>query len=177
MVGTLAVALALVGVAGALAESAARRARWLAIAVVGTLGLAVLPVSLSAKPIETSTYKGRFVGNPEARVSFRVKVRNDGPDRVLFRASNITIYCDDGTTFQENFRRIRLTLHGRIFLGRRLELDPFTQTFYEVSGRLDRAGAAHGDVFWFQDFDHPEELGTPDCSTPAPPPWTAERIR
>lgn len=154
-----------------------KRAAWLALAVALAAGTVMPGVSLSAKPITNSSYEGKFVGDPSARVSFRVKVRKDGPDRVLFRASNVPLHCDDGTSFRETFREIRLTLRGRVFQGRRFELGQSTQTVYEVYGTLHRDGTADGYVFWIQDFDHPEELGTSDCSTPSPPPWTAQRAR
>lgn len=150
----------------------------IAVCALGVLLAAVLCPSPVA-----AVYTGHVDGVPSSTIKLRVANDKEGRrDSVAFRARDFPLDCDDGTEsiWTEFPMRLRFSSSHR-FSGDRsyVEPDPLYQTYYYVSGRVDRR-EARGRLVLISDLTFPSVGGSqqaPDCSTGGPIRWKAERVK
>lgn len=146
------------------------------------LGVAICLVAATAAA-ETSEarirdYSGHVVGDPDAAVSFRVKIADGERKRATFRAENIVVPCDDGTSERSTFPPLSVAFRGRnAFRGDDYLFSSTVEQYYEIAGRLLSRGRAKGFLFFISDQSDPPDDPAffADCSTAAKVRWTARR--
>lgn len=154
------------------------RAAALTVIVMLTLGVP-LP---HAQAVEfTPYYSGTVVGDPNATVSFRVRVSDQGKRRwAEFEYANVQIFYEDGTTGRNStpanlFRfRSQHVFHNEDSYGQ-----ANLSSFYEVRGKLLGGGRARGYLVDVVDYINPPpsgSAGSSDWSTHGRVYWKASRV-
>jgi hypothetical protein len=120
----------------------------------------------------TAQYVGHALESPMSVIDLKVRTRAGAPDVAIFRAREVRITCEDGTTrdWTPPFDPIELDLRGskHTFDGHRYEYGQPTSYEYvlRIHGRLMPGGRAEGYFLaYLNPYDPPGLTNDPECTT------------
>lgn len=116
-----------------------------------------------------AVFVGQDISDRSAKVTLRVKSEGGRNKRAVFTIRNLPLFCEDSTTRQADEVRQTVQFSGKnhkSFGGERYRMDDDgTETFMELSGRLESKSRARGSFLYKHDpVNPPGSSAPPDCS-------------
>jgi hypothetical protein len=152
---------------------------WVALALVGVGGALVESTGAEApRKLIDADYVGEGHFDRSMKIEFRIREKRDR-ELVRFEASNVSFACDDNTTYERrDLPTLRAQLAGKTF--ERVAWDNFDtrEVIIWFRGRLiDKGRRAKGFVrATFNPPQQEEDAGGAECTTAGRRSWVARRI-